>query len=71
MAPARRAYGKAVCLLRLMKAAFTFEGGADYILWKIERHSGVRVEASPFQRRHPLLGGWGLLWRLYRQGAFR
>jgi len=66
-----RPMGKAVSLLRLMKSAFTYSGGVDYILWKIERHSGVRLEATPWQKRHPLLGGWSLLWRLYKRGAFR
>ncbi len=56
---------------RLAKAACTFEGGVDYALWKVERHSGVRVEASPWQRRHPLLAALPLLWRAYRRGAFR
>lgn len=69
--PGARAAGKAIALLRLMKAALTFEGGVDYLLWKVERHSGVRAEASAFQRRHPLIAGWPLLWRLYRRGGFR
>lgn len=63
--------GKALSLLRLVKSAFTFEGAVDYVLWKMERHSGVRVEATPWQRRHPLIGGWLVAWRLYRRGAFR
>ena len=42
-----------------------------YILWKIERHSGVRVEVTPRQRRHPFIFALPLFWRLYRQGAFR
>jgi len=66
-----RPCGKAVTLLRLMKATVTFDGGVDYVLWKIERHSGVRVTPSAFTRRHPLIGGWPLLIRLYRRGAFR
>lgn len=70
-ASAARPMGKLVTLLRLMKATLTFEGGVDYVLWKIERHSGVRVEASAFTRRHPLIGGWPLLIKLYRRGAFR
>lgn len=69
--PARRAYGKLLSVLRLAKAAFTFAGGVDYILWKIERHSGVRVTASDWQRRHPLLAALTLSWRLYAKGAFR
>ncbi|HVG82556.1 MAG TPA: hypothetical protein VNB28_09775 [Methylomirabilota bacterium] len=56
---------------RLAKAALTFEGGVDYALWKVERHSGVRVEAGPWQRRHPILAALPLLWRAYRRGAFR
>lgn len=67
----RRWQGKVLSVLRLMKAAFTFQGGMDYILWKIERHSGVKIELTPAQRRHPILTGLGTFWRLYRKGAFR
>jgi hypothetical protein len=58
-------------LLRLAKGAFTFVGGVDYLLWKIERHSGVKTTVTAWQRRHPLLAAPGLAWRLYRRGAFR
>ena len=34
----------ALSVLRLLKALFTFEGGLDYIAWKLERHSGQRIE---------------------------
>ena len=57
-------------LPRLAKAALTFEGGVDYALWKVERHSGVHIEASDWQRRHPLLAALPLLWRAYRARAF-
>jgi hypothetical protein len=67
----RRARGKLLSVLRLVKAAFTFVGGADYIAWKIERHSGVKLDLTPWQRRHPLLAAPGLFWRLYRAGGFR
>jgi hypothetical protein len=67
----RRALGKTLSVLRLIKSAFTFDGGVDYILWKIERHSGVRLPVSPWQRRHPLLASPLFLWRLYRLGAIR
>ena len=63
--------GKALSILRLLKAGLTFDGGFDYLLWKIERHSGVRVEASPRQRKYPLLFGWPVLFRLFRSGGFR
>jgi hypothetical protein len=67
----RRRSGKLRSVLRLIKAAFTFAGGASYIQWKIERHSGVKHELTPWQRRHPILASTVLFWRLYRKGAFR
>jgi len=63
--------GKLLSVLRLVKAVTTFEGGLDYILWKIERHSGITVEVEPHLRRHPLLAMGVLSWRLYRRGGFR
>lgn len=63
--------GKFLSVLRLVKASFTFAGGADYIAWKINRHAGTRIELSPWQRRHPLLTGLTLLPRLLRSGAIR
>ncbi|HKX92299.1 MAG TPA: hypothetical protein VJM15_07740 [Sphingomicrobium sp.] len=63
--------GKALSMLRLAKASFTFAGGADYIAWKINRHAGTRIELKPWQRRHPLLAGISLLPRLLRLGAVR
>lgn len=67
----RRLAGKALNVSRLVKAAFTFVGGVDYIAWKIERHSGVRLDMTPWQRRHPILSAPVLLWRLKRLGAIR
>ena len=65
------ALGKLLSVARLVKAAVTFNDPIDYILWKIERHSGVRVEASERQKRYPLIFAWPLAWRLFRLGAFR
>jgi len=67
----RRRLGKSLNLARIAKAAFTFDGGLDYVLWKIRRHSGVTVPVTDWQRRHPLLAAPRLAWRLYRLGAFR
>lgn len=67
----RRVTGKALSVLRLLKAAFTFQGGADYLAWKISRHSGVSIELKPWQRRHPIVGGLWLLPGLIRRGAVR
>lgn len=62
---------KTISVLRLAKATATFDDPLDYILWKIARHSGIRVEASERQRRYPLVFAWGLLWQIYRRGGFR
>ncbi|MEO7504693.1 MAG: hypothetical protein ABIT69_05860 [Sphingomicrobium sp.] len=67
----RRVEGKALSVLRLAKASATYAGGADYIVWKINRHAGTAFELTPWQRRHPLLGAISLLPRLLRSGAIR
>jgi hypothetical protein len=68
---ARRVQGKLLSVARLCKALFTFEGGFDYIAWKLERHSGKAVEIPPRVRKYPLIFVWGLMWRLYREGILR
>ncbi len=67
----RRIVGKALSTARLVKAAFTFDGGAEYLVWKIERHSGVSIELTPWQKRHPLLAAVTIAPRLYFRGGFR
>lgn len=67
----RRVQGKLLSLLRLIKAALTFNEPLEYLLWKIKRHSGLYIEPTPRQLKHPLIFAWPLLWKLYRQGAFR
>jgi hypothetical protein len=67
----RRVWGKVLSTLRIVKAALTFDGALDYLLWKIKRHSGIYIEPTPLQRRYPILFAWPLLWRLWRRGAFQ
>lgn len=67
----RIAQGKLLSILRLIKATLTFKGGIDYVLWKIHRHTGVTVEASPRLRRYPMLAAIVLSLRLYKQGGFK
>ncbi|MGY6630778.1 MAG: hypothetical protein ACXIUL_07205 [Wenzhouxiangella sp.] len=67
----RAVSGKLFNLARLFKAAGTFSNGIDYIAWKVERHSGVRVEPTETMRRYPRLAAWGLVWRMWRQGGFK
>lgn len=67
----RRVVGKLLNLARLIKAAGTFTNGIDYLAWKVERHSGVKVEPAEWMHRHPRLGGLKLAFGLWRQGGFR
>ena len=67
----RRIEGKLLSVARLAKASLTYAGGADYIVWKINRHAGTDFQLSEWQRRHPLLGALSLLPRLLRSGAIR
>ena len=67
----RRVQGKVLSVARLLKALFTFDGGLDYVAWKLERHSGQPIEIPDRVRRYPLIFVWGLLWKLYRRGIIR
>lgn len=58
-------------IMRLVKALFTFEGGLDYIAWKLERHSGEKIVIPDTVRRAPLIYLWGFFWGLYRRGIFK
>lgn len=63
---ARRLLGKPLNVARLVKAAFTFQGAARYAAWKIERHTGVAVEVTPWRERHPILSAPAVLLRVWR-----
>ena len=67
----RRWQGRILSVLRLTKAAFTFRDCVNYAAWKIERHTGVRVEVTPMLRRHPVLWGYKVFWQLLRRGVLR
>jgi hypothetical protein len=67
----RRVEGKLLSVVRLAKASATYAGGADYIVWKINRHAGTDFALKPWQRRHQLLGAISLLPRLLKSGAIR
>ena len=63
----RQKTGKLLNAARLIKAGFTFEGATRYALWKIERHTGLRVNLTPWRERHPVLAAPGVLLQLWRQ----
>ena len=62
----RRRLGKPLNVSRLVRANSTFDGAVRYIAWKIERHTGVEVEVTPWREKHPLLAAPGVLWRVWR-----
>jgi hypothetical protein len=68
---ARQRKGKALTVVRLIKAGLTYADGVDYLAWKINRHAGTKIIVKPWQRRWPLLAGLILLPRLLRRGAIR
>jgi len=65
----RERLGKPLNLLRLVKASATFDGAARYAAWKIERHTGIAVELTPWREKHPLLAAPAVLWRVWRARA--
>ena len=58
-------FGKSLNILRLLKASTTFEGAAKYAAWKIKRHTGVTLEVTPWQERHPVLAAPGALIKVW------
>ena len=67
----RRPLAKAFAIVVLVKTPLTFDGWVDYAIFKVERHSGLRVELSERQRRRPFLHAVPILIRLLRQGVLR
>lgn len=67
----RSLQGKLLSLARISKAWYTFDGGLDYIVWKLARHSEREIVIPDRVRAKPWLYVWGYFWRLYRQGVFR
>lgn len=62
----RRRLGKPLNFARLLKASTTFDGATRYAAWKIERHTGLSVEVTPFRERYPILAAPGVLWALWK-----
>lgn len=62
----RQRLGKPYNLMRLVRASTTFEGAARYAAWKVERHTGVAIEVTPWREKHPILTAPGVLWRVWR-----
>jgi hypothetical protein len=68
---ARRLAAKAAGVAQLLKSAFTFGDWVPYALWKLERHTGTRLELSERQRRHPFLFAWPVFFRVLARRELR
>lgn len=62
----RRRLGKAINVARLVRATRTFDGAGRYAAWKVERHTGIRVEVTPWREAHPILSAPAVLWKVWR-----
>ena len=62
----RRRFGKPLNIARLLRATRTFDGAGRYAAWKVERHTGVKVEVTPWKEQHPVLAAPGVLWQVWR-----
>jgi hypothetical protein len=67
----RRPVAKLVYVAQLLKTAFTFGDWVPYALWKVERHTGTRIEYTERQRRHPFIWGLPLVFRVLRDRDLR
>jgi len=62
----RRRLGKPLNIARLLRATRTFDGAGRYAAWKVERHTGVKVEVTPWREKHPVLAAPAVLWKVWR-----
>jgi hypothetical protein len=62
---------KGFYVIRLIKSALTFGDWLPYALWKLNRHSGVTIDLTDRQRRHPLIFGWPVILQLIRGKTLR
>lgn len=67
----RRRAAKALGVVQLLKSAFTVGDWMPYALWKLERHTGTRLEPTDRQLRHPFLFAWPLIFRVLAKKELR
>jgi hypothetical protein len=69
----RRRAGKPLAGARLLKALVTFgsDSWVPYGLWKLERHTGIRVTLSERQRRWVWITAWPVIFRLLFRRVLR
>lgn len=65
----RAVQGGFLSAARLLKATATFEGGIEYIAWKIKRHAGIDLDLRKWERRHPFFAAPIVALRYFRLRA--
>jgi hypothetical protein len=58
-------------VMRWPKSIYTFGNYVDYLLLKVERSKGIKIELTPLERRFPLIFGWRHFFRLLRKGMIK
>jgi len=58
-------------ILRWPKSIYTFGNYVDYLLLKVERTKGIKIELTPLERKFPLIFGWRHFFRLLRKGMIK
>lgn len=67
----RRVTSKLLTLLRVLRNGYTVQGGPEYVMWKIQRHSDFRFDVTWREKPVPLFALAREAWRAWRAGAFR
>ena len=67
----RQRLGKPLNLARLARATTTFDGAARYGAWKLERHTGIALQMTPFREKHPILAAPGAAIEIWRKARRR
>ncbi len=58
-------------ILRWPKSIYTFRNYVDYLILKVERSKGIKIELTPLERRFPLIFGWRHFFKLVRRGMIK
>lgn len=58
-------------ILRWPKSIYTFGNYVNYLIHKVERAKGIKIELTPLERRFPLIFGWRHFFKLRRKGMIK
>ena len=56
---------------RWPKGILTVGNYVDYLISKVERAKGIKIELTPLERKYPLIFGWRHFFRIKRQGHLK